>query len=162
MVRLAAEKALKAGLDPVMVVTGAFQQGVENAVRDLAVQLIHNPDWEKGQSTSVKSAVNSLPENAGAVIFFLVDQPKIPIDLIDALVDTHARTLAPIVIPMVDHMRGNPVLFDRVTFKDLSIIEGDSGGQQIFSRYPLTWIPWVTSSVFVDVDTIEDYQALFE
>ncbi|MGD8458463.1 MAG: selenium cofactor biosynthesis protein YqeC, partial [Anaerolineales bacterium] len=55
LVRLAAEKALKAGLDPVVVVTGASHREVRKAVEDLEVDIVHNPDWEKGQSTSVKS-----------------------------------------------------------------------------------------------------------
>ncbi|MGD8457540.1 MAG: hypothetical protein PVF83_14250, partial [Anaerolineales bacterium] len=86
----------------------------------------------------------------------------LPVEFIEALIDTHARTLAPIIAPIVDNKRGNPVLFDKITFNDLSEIEGDIGGRQVFSRYPLTWIPWVDSSVFEDVDTIEDYEALFD
>lgn len=162
MVRVAVEKALKAGLEPVLVVTGASYPEVQQAVKDLEVQLVHNPDWEMGQSTSVKAGINSLPDDVGAVIFFAVDQPKLPVGFVEALKDTHARTLAPIIVPMVDHKRGNPVLFDMITFKDLSEIEGDVGGRQIFSRYSLTWIPWVDSSVFVDVDTMEEYETLFE
>lgn len=162
MVRLAAEKALKAGLDPVLVVTGASYREVQQAVDDLEVQIVHNPDWDKGQSTSVKAGINSLPDGVGGVIFFAVDQPKLPVGFIEALTDLHSRTLAPIVVPLVDHKRGNPVLFDKITFKELSEIEGDVGGRQIFSRYTLTWIPWVDSSVFVDVDTMQDYTSLLE
>jgi molybdenum cofactor cytidylyltransferase len=162
MVRAVAEKAIKAGLDPVMVVTGASHREVVGAIDDLRVQITRNIDWEMGQSTSVKVAINSLPDDIGAVIIFLVDQPKVPVRFIETLIDTHARTLAPIVVPMVDHMRGNPVLFDKSTFEDFSDIEGDVGGRQIFSRYSLTWVPWVDSSVFADVDTIDDYDALFE
>jgi molybdenum cofactor cytidylyltransferase len=162
MVRLAAEKAIKAGLDPVLVVTGASYQEVQQAVEGLQVQIVHNPDWEKGQSTSVKAGINSLPDSVGGGIFFAVDQPKLPVSFIEALTELHAITLAPIVVPIVDHRRGNPVLFDKLTFKDLSKIEGDIGGRQIFSHYPLTWIPWVDSSVFVDVDTMDDYSSLLE
>jgi molybdenum cofactor cytidylyltransferase len=162
MVRIAVEKAFKAGLDPVVVITGTSHQEVQQSIKDLEVQIVHNPDWEKGQSTSVKAGINSLPDSVGAVIFFLIDQPKIPISFIEALIETHARTLAPIVVPMVNHKRGNPVLFDKITFEDLSDIEGDVGGRQVFSHFHLTWIPWVDSSVFVDVDTMEEYKTLFE
>jgi molybdenum cofactor cytidylyltransferase len=162
LVRVAAEKALKAGLDPVLVVTGAFSQEVQQAVEGLEVQIVQNPDWEKGQSTSVKTGITSLPDSARAVIFFVVDQPKLPIGLVDALIDTHARTLAPIVVPMIDHKHRNPVLFDKITYKDLSKIKGDMGGRQIFSRFPLTLVPWLDSSVLADVDTMEDYEKLIE
>jgi molybdenum cofactor cytidylyltransferase len=161
-VRVAAEKARKAGLDPVVVVAGAYRELVEEAVGDLVIDLVHNPEWKAGQSTSVKAGIDALPEGIGAVIFFLVDQPKIPVNFIETLLDTHTRTLASIVAPMVDYQRNNPVLFDRVTFKDFSAIEGDAGGRQIFSKHQVTWVPWVDSSVFIDVDTMEDYHKLNE
>ncbi len=159
-VRVAAAKAFKAGLDPVVVVTGAYREMVVQAVDDLPVKLVHNPLWKAGQSTSVKTGVDSLPEEIGAVIIFLIDQPKIPISFIQTMIDTHARTLAPIIAPLVDYQRNNPVMFDRVTFKDFSGIEGDVGGRQIFSKHQITWVPWVDSSAFIDVDTIEDYKKL--
>jgi molybdenum cofactor cytidylyltransferase len=161
-VRVAAEKALKAGLDPVLVVTGASHQMVGQAIGDLKVTQVYNPDWEMGQSTSVKAGINAISDSVGAVIFFLVDQPKVPVNFIQALLETHAMTLSPIILPMVDHKRGNPVLFDKITFKEFSNIEGDVGGRQVFSHYPLTWVPWVDSSVFTDVDTMEDYKNIFD
>jgi molybdenum cofactor cytidylyltransferase len=90
----------------------------------------------------------------------LVDQPQIPADLLRALVDTHASSLAPIVAPMVDGRRGNPVLFDRVTFPDFAGIEGDVGGRAVFSKHPVAWLPWLDASAALDVDTPADYQRL--
>jgi hypothetical protein len=30
----------------------------------------------------------------------------------------------------------------------------------LFSRYPVSWLPWNDASVLFDVDTLEDYQSL--
>ncbi|MEN8241569.1 MAG: molybdenum cofactor cytidylyltransferase, partial [Chloroflexota bacterium] len=64
--------------------------------------------------------------------------------------------------PMIDHRRGNPVLFDRETFRDLTSISGDIGGRKIFSRYPVHFLPWLDPRMGLDVDSQEDYQRLID
>ncbi len=49
-VRAVAKTALTAGLSPVVVVTGAQAEAVEAAVQDLPVTIIHNANWQTGQS----------------------------------------------------------------------------------------------------------------
>lgn len=159
-VRCVARTALQAGLSPVIVVTGAWGEAVAEAVSDLLIRIANNPDWQAGQGGSVRTGVQALPAESGAAVFLLVDQPQIPSTLIGALVAEHAHTLAPIVAPLVDGQRGNPVLFDRVTFPDLLALIGDTGGRVLFPRYKVTWLPWHNTSDLADVDTVEDYQRL--
>ena len=68
-------------------------------------------------------------------MFLLVDQPFVSAPLVRMLVEEHARTLAPIVAPLIDEQRGNPVLFDRMTFADFAALEGDVGARPLFARY---------------------------
>jgi molybdenum cofactor cytidylyltransferase len=159
-VQQVAQTALQAGLNPVVVVTGAYAEKVEKALEGLEVVVARNAAWKEGQSASVKQGLRMLPQETGAAIFLLVDQPQIPADLLRALVNTHASSLAPIVAPMVDGRRGNPVLFDRVTFPDFAGIEGDVGGRAVFSKHPVAWLPWLDASAALDVDTPADYQRL--
>lgn len=161
-VRAVTKTALTAGLYPVLVVTGAYQNEVENALEGLEVRLVHNPDWEEGQSASVKAGLAALSDHLGPVVFLLVDQPQISPSLVEKLVAAHAETLSPIVAPMVDGRRGNPVLFDRRTFADFAQIEGDAGGRQIFSKYRVEWITWLDPAASLDVDTPEDYARLLK
>jgi molybdenum cofactor cytidylyltransferase len=155
-----ARTALESGLSPVIVVTGAWTEEVSAAVRGLPVRIADNPEWQSGQGSSVSSGVRALPAECGAAIFLLADQPQIPSTLIRELTAEHARTLVPIIAPLVNERRGNPVCFDRVTFPDLLALTGDQGGRALFSRYPVTWLPWHDASVLVDVDTEEDYRKL--
>jgi len=90
----------------------------------------------------------------------LADQPHIPIELVKALGEQHAQTLAPVVAPLIDGRRGNPVLFDRVTFDDLLALSGDVGGRAVFAKHGVTYVPWHEASLLLDVDTPEDYQRL--
>jgi len=135
---------------------------VRAALDGLPVVLTHNPDWNAGQSQSVVAGVSALPKAAGAAIFLLADQPQVPIGLIWGLVEHHAQSLSPVIAPLVDGRRSNPVLFDRVTFPDLSGLTGDVGGRVLFSRYPVSWLPWFDARVALDVDTAGDYASLLE
>jgi molybdenum cofactor cytidylyltransferase len=159
-VRQVAETALSAGLKPVVVVTGANAEQVEAALAGLDVQIMRNFIWYEGQSTSVRAGLKALPRTSGSALFMVVDQPQLPVTLIEALVAAHASSLAPITAPMVDDHRTNPALFDRSTFADFAGLEGDVGGRAIFSRHKVSWLPWLDSSLAIDVDTPEDYSRL--
>jgi molybdenum cofactor cytidylyltransferase len=160
LLRWVVKAALQAGLAPVHVVTGAFAQAVETALDGLEVVITLNPAWEAGQGTSVAAGVRSLPKEVGAALFLLCDQPQVGLHLIQALVEQHAQTLAPIVAPLVDGVRANPVLFDQVTFPDLVNLRADIGGRSLFSRYPVSFLPWQDPAVLLDIDTLEDYQRM--
>jgi molybdenum cofactor cytidylyltransferase len=160
-VRCVAQAALAAGLDPVLVVTGAHADRVEAAVHDLPVRTIHNPDWQQGgQSSSIRTGLERLGPLAGGAIFLLSDQPQVTTDILAALLECHARSLCPIAAPWVKGRRANPVLFDRSVFPQLGQISGDSGGRALFGRIPVTDLPWQDESLLLDVDTPEDYRWL--
>jgi molybdenum cofactor cytidylyltransferase len=159
-VRHVARTALGAGLSPVMIVTGAHTPEIRAVTADLPVMLVHNPDWEAGQSTSLHCGLRALPDTIGSAVFLLADQPQIPVELVSALIEQHAQSLSPIVAPLVGERRGNPVLFDRETFADLLSLAGDVGGRAVFAKHPIAYVPWHDASVLLDVDTPEDYQRL--
>jgi molybdenum cofactor cytidylyltransferase len=160
LVTHAAETALAGGLSPVLVVTGADQEKVTRVLEDLPVQCAHNPDWEQGQSSSVRTGIKSLPRDVGGAIFLLVDQPFIPPELIQRLVKAHAVNRAPIIHPQVNDERANPVLFDREVFQELCSLKGDTGGRALFSTFTSRVVPWDNDLILKDIDTPEDYEIL--
>jgi molybdenum cofactor cytidylyltransferase len=160
LVRHTARLALAANLSPVVVVTGFVAEQVQAALHDLPVTCVRNPSWEAGQSTSLIAGLRALPPESGAAIFLLADQPTVSASLVRGLVEAHARTLAPIIAPMVDGQRANPVLFDRKVFPELLALRGDVGGRAIFSRQPVQWLPWHDQAPLFDIDSPEDYQRL--
>jgi molybdenum cofactor cytidylyltransferase len=162
LVRHVALAALSANLSPLVIITGAYPDLVQQALEGLPVQIIHNPDWQLGLSASVRCAVNALPESVGAAVFLLADQPQVPVTLMRNLVEIHAHSQSPIVAPLVDGQRANPVLFDRQTFSDLQNVTGDAGGRALFARYPVEWLPWHDANLLLDVDSPEDYQMLLD
>jgi molybdenum cofactor cytidylyltransferase len=160
LIRHVVEKACWAGLFPVYVVLGAVVGPIKAALSGLSVRFINNPDWEMGQSSSLRVGVQALPPRTGAAVFMLADQPQIPITLLGKLVERHHQTLGPIIAPRVEGQRGTPVLFDRVAFQELQKIQGDQGGRAVFSRYAPQWIDWFDDRILLDVDTPKDYNRL--
>ncbi|MBK7455622.1 MAG: putative selenium-dependent hydroxylase accessory protein YqeC [Anaerolineales bacterium] len=167
-VRHVAETALQAGLWPVVVVTGFHSEEVESALHGLPVNIIHNPDYLQGQSTSIRTGIDFLKpgrphDTIGSAIFLLTDQPQIPVEVLRALVESHTQKMQAIAAPLVlGSRRANPVLFDRSTFPDLLQLEGDVGGRAIFSKYKVEYMPWHDELLLLDVDNPEDYQRLVE
>lgn len=157
-----ANTALQAGLDPVIIVCGAEMEALQRVLSDLPVEFIFNPDWQRGQGTSVRLGTQVVGLRSGAILFMLADQPQIPIRLLRSLVEAHAQKLNPITGPLVDGQRANPVLFDQSTFKALLSLSGEVGGRQLFSKYPVNWIPWYDPLPLFDIDTPEDYQRFLE
>jgi molybdenum cofactor cytidylyltransferase len=113
----------------------ALGSRVLGSSQERPISVVLNPDWAAGQSTSVRAGLAALPENVGAVIFHLADQPGVTPAVIDALIERHAATLAPVVWPEYDERRGNPALFDRATFFELNRITGDVGGKPVLLAY---------------------------
>ena len=163
-VRAVARTALQAGLSPVLVVTGANAEKVESALHGLAVTLIKNQGWQTGQASSIKLGIEALTSpsslKVGGAVFLLADQPQVTVSVLRALVEKHAESLHPIIAPMVMDQRANPVLFDRVAFRDLLTLEGDVGGRAIFHKHRVEYLPWHDNRLLLDVDTPEMYQRL--
>jgi molybdenum cofactor cytidylyltransferase len=178
-IRAVAQTALAADLFPIIVVTGSRAEEVEAAIRDLPVTITRNRDWQSGQSSSIRAGLIAMPppslrvtspisgirngggrEGVSVAIFLLADQPQVTPSVLRALVERHSLDLSPIVAPQVQGQRANPVLFDRVTFPDLLALTGDVGGRGIFSKHPVTTLPWHDESLLLDVDTPEDYKKL--
>jgi molybdenum cofactor cytidylyltransferase len=160
-IRHVTETALHAGLEPVVVVTGFRHTDVESHLQDLPVRIVHNPQYEQGQSASIKAGISTLHSNIGSAIFLLADQPQIPAAVIRALSEAHESDRQPILAPLVlEERRANPVLFDRITFPDLMQLTGDVGGRAIFDKHKVSYLPWHDDILIFDVDKPEDYEKL--
>jgi molybdenum cofactor cytidylyltransferase len=143
-----------------VVVVGNAADQVIAALQGLPLTFVRNPNWESGQASSIAAGVDALPLQTGAAVFMVADQPLLPVGLLRSLVELHATQLAPIVAPLIDGQRGNPVLFDCRLFTALRSLSGDLGGRALFSRVQPVWLPWSDPAALMDVDTPEDYARL--
>ena len=155
------DTALASAAKPVVVVLGAEAERCRAALADRPVEVVVNKSWMEGQSTSMKAGLAALPANIGGAVFFLVDLPAVPADLIDRLLQRHRETLAPLVWPEFTGRRGNPILFDRALFSELRQISGDTGGKPVLLRHQDLAERVIVSdkSVLQDFDRPEDLAA---
>jgi molybdenum cofactor cytidylyltransferase len=160
LIRHVVTNALTADLSPLIVVLGAHANEIIKEIADLPVVVVNNEEWQKGQSTSLRAGLDVLPNQVGAAMFLLADQPMISPSLLKSLIEVHTKTLAPIIAPNIQGKRGNPVLFDRDTFTDLKNIHGDTGGRVLFDRYPVMYLAVDDEPILHDIDTLDDYQQL--
>jgi molybdenum cofactor cytidylyltransferase len=158
MIRYVAEQALLSGLDPLIVVVGAASDQVSAALDGLPIRIVHNPDWEAGQSTSVLAGLKSLPLKTGAVLYILGDQPYVNSDMMHALVERWRVTGAAIVAPLVAGQRANPVLFDRDTFPQFAGLSGDQGARALLQKFKVEYLEWHDERALFDIDAQEDYE----
>ncbi|MEG6615946.1 selenium cofactor biosynthesis protein YqeC [Peptococcaceae bacterium 1198_IL3148] len=147
----------------VVVVTGAYNEEIRQALTGLPVKFVHNKNWAAGQATSVKKAVQSLNSSAQAVLFALADQPLIDVELLNNLVSAYQDAGASIVIPRCQGRRGNPVLFDlNIWRQQLLNLTGDQGARSIIQANPqaVKHLELTSRHYFIDVDTPDDYQKM--
>ena len=154
------QNAITAGLNPVYVVTGSDREQIEAVLSNLPVTCVYNPDWVKGQSTSMKIGLAALPPSCDRVMFLLSDQPQVSPFMIRQLIERHNVQRSVITAPLVGGQRGNPVLFGREAFDALMTIAGDQGGRAVFSKYKLDYLTWVDRRDAFDVDQEADIAKL--
>ncbi len=155
-----AQNASDAGLTPLIVVTGAESEAVKAVLTGLPVTVVHNPDWQAGQSTSLKRGVQALPKDCQAAVFLMSDQPQVSPTLIRSVVETYYTHRLPIVAPLIAGRRANPVLFAREVFDALKAIQGDQGGRAVFKQFEVAWLEWTDERDGLDVDDEAAYARL--
>jgi molybdenum cofactor cytidylyltransferase len=154
--------ALESGLDPVIIVTGYKNLEITQEVDQLAVIIVHNPEWQRGQGSSIKTGMTALPGDVTACFFLMCDQPLIKKEQIEMIIQTFLKKDAVIVVPRHGGRPGNPALFDRVTFDELKNLPDGSGGKKLFEQYPVTYMESPDDTILFDIDTEQDYQRLKE
>jgi molybdenum cofactor cytidylyltransferase len=156
LVRRVVEQALASRARPVLVVTGHERERVTAALSGLDVGFTHNPDYAEGLSTSVKAGIAALPTEADAAVICLGDMPHIDAALINRLIDAFdPANGALIVVPTSGGKRGNPVLWGRRFFAELSALQGDVGARHLIGTHSdvLAETPVESRAVLLDIDT---------
>jgi molybdenum cofactor cytidylyltransferase len=158
LIRIAAEQALASRARPVIVVTGHQHDKVAAALKGLDVRLMHNPGFAEGLSTSLKTGLAAVPDEADGAVVCLGDMPQVNAELIDRLAaafDPERGAL--VVVPTIGGKRGNPVVWARRFFAELMGLDGDVGARHLIGRYPeaVTEVPLSDTAALTDVDTPE-------
>ena len=119
LVHRAVRRALDAGLDPVVVVTGHEQERVRAAVADLDVLHAHNPDPSSQNHVSFHLGLQQAAD-ADAAIILLADMVRVE----TATIRTVATAPGRIVMSRFGDIMAPPMRFPRDLFDALAIRNG--------------------------------------
>ncbi len=142
------------------VVTGHQQEMVRKELEETSVTFVNNPEYSKGLSTSLRTALAVLPQEVSGVLVCLGDMPFVCSQHIDALVDSFdSVTERQICVPTFNGKRGNPVLWDRLYMQEMMEVRGDVGAKHIIGDYDefVTEVELNDPGVVTDIDTPEAY-----
>ena len=153
-----------AGVDELVVVLGHHAERIALAVQEFPVTVVHNPDPDADQVSSLRIGLQALSPKIDTVLVALADQPLINSqdinDLIGAYKKRPAGTL--VVQPEVDGQPGNPVMFSGEVREQILAGEARLGCKQWQAAHPEQVHRWATTNqrYRTDVDTPEDIEAL--
>ena len=159
MVRRSARHALNSGA-PVIVVTGADAEQVEDALAGLSVHIVRNSAWAEGMGRSLAVGIAELQRcfpHATCALLCLADQPMIEQALFDELFERHRIAGDRILACEHAGVTGPPVLFPRDCFQMLVNWSGPDGARALLEREPAR-VERFSNRGGIDVDTQEDLQ----
>jgi molybdenum cofactor cytidylyltransferase len=113
------------------VVLGAHAEPIAKEVALNPDEVVLNEQWEKGQLSSIRAAIRSLPPGTDGIMVFLIDHPLISKNLVDGLIEQFYATRAPIVLPVFEGRRGHPVIFTAALYTELGEASDEVGARSV-------------------------------
>jgi molybdenum cofactor cytidylyltransferase len=156
MVRGVVEMLRQSRADPIVVVTGHERERVAATLKDLSVTLVHNSDFAQGLSTSLKVGLASLGADIDGALVCLGDMPRVSAAEVDRLIGAFNPVEGRgIVVPTLKGKRGNPVLWSKHFFAEMTQVSGDVGARHLIGTYPemVAEVEMVGDGVLTDIDT---------
>jgi molybdenum cofactor cytidylyltransferase len=156
MIRQTVETVLQSRASPIVVVTGHDEQGVRDALKDLNVSFVHNPNYAEGISTSLAAGVAGLPLHIDGALMVLGDMPLVPAATLNKLITAFDPTeRRSICVPIFHGERGNPILWGRQHFSEFAGLKGDKGAKVLLvvNSDQVVEVPAGNEGVLTDFDT---------
>jgi CTP:molybdopterin cytidylyltransferase MocA len=156
---------VEAGLDDIVVVVGADAAAIRAKSRPVVgVRIVDNPDFEKGQLTSLLAGMRAIDTaRVAAVLVTLTDVPLVSAGTVRTLLETQNRLNATIVRPVSNGRHGHPVIFSRTLFPELQRADPSLGAKPVVRAHAAEMIevPVDDEGAFTDIDTPEEYERVF-
>lgn len=159
------DAALASKLGKVILVLGFHHESILSALngkRQSRLEIVLNPDYRQGQSTSLRAGLEHVADRFDAVMFMVADQPMLNAKTIDFLLDAYRRSGKDVCVPIFRGERGNPAIFGRDMFVELLGIRGDTGARMLIRSCPqrvfFAEIP--DPLCLSDIDTESDLETL--
>jgi molybdenum cofactor cytidylyltransferase len=142
-----------------VIVVGAHRERVRAAIpRDMRIVIVDNPNYSRGQLSSLQVGVAALQRDSAGALVHLGDHPKVRVETFRAIVDTYNRTGKSIVIARHDGHRGHPAIFDRAIFGELLSAPEEEGARYVVNADPsrVGYVDLDDPGIILDLDTPSD------
>lgn len=156
LIRVTVESVLKSAASPVLVVTGNQAEEVRASLYGLEVAIADNPDYAQGLSTSLRAGLAALPDAVAGAVVCLGDMPLVEPAVIDRLIAAFNPAEGRLIcVPAHDGKIGNPILWGREFFAEMSTLGGDRGARSLLDEHgdQVVEIAVSNDSVLTDIDT---------
>lgn len=156
MISWVAEALTSSQIETVIAVTGHERENVGKTLSDYSFQLVHNPGYAEGISTSLRTGLAALPDDVDGVLVCLGDMPKITAGQINKLIAAFDPVEGrEIIVPTCDGKRGNPVLWSKRFFNEMREVAGDVGAKHLLGEHAdsVCEVEMNDRSVLLDIDS---------
>jgi len=145
--------------DQLLCAVGGSAEEVRARVDLSGVEVVENPAFGGGCSSSIAAALAHVDRRADVLVLLLGDQPGVSPASVAALLAR--RGDAVFAVCRYDDGRGHPFAFDRAAFGELATMHGDKAVWKLLKRHgaAVVEVP-VAGAVPFDVDTWDDYHAV--
>lgn len=120
-------------------VTRTEAEQIQSFARESGFAVALNPDPERGVGTSVAIATETLlgidPQLDG-ILYAVADQPYLTKDSVERLIRAFELDASSIASLSFYGTRGNPAIFPRDLFAELTALAEDVGGGTVIQRHP--------------------------
>jgi molybdenum cofactor cytidylyltransferase len=160
------DAALASHLAAVVLVLGPHYRKIAGALGQRVghpkLELVFNPRYAEGQSTSLTAGLFRVRDRFSAVMFLLGDQPLVDAATINRMIEKFRNSEKTICVPVHRGQRGNPVLFSRAHYEELARLSGDKGARDIIAARPgqMLEVPVADPCLFRDIDTAADVECV--
>jgi len=160
------EECRQSLVDAVMVVLGHEKESILEQVDFSGVQVVENPNYKSGQTSSFQSALEAMDPGTEAFLNLPVDHPLVTRKEIDALIEAHRnrQDSSKIFIPTFEGQEGRPVLFEISLRQEILSLDPDEPANGLIEKFrnSLVHVPVVNPYIMKDMDTPEDYRECLE
>jgi molybdenum cofactor cytidylyltransferase len=163
MVTRVAETVSQSSASPVSAVTGHQAEKVRQALTSFNFDIVHNPRYAEGISSSLQRGIAALPQGIDGVVVCLGDMPRVTTKVIDKLIAAfNPLEQRAICIPTWQGKRGNPVLLASRFFSEINDIAGDVGARGLLGAYPelVCEVEMDDDGVLLDIDTPQALESM--
>jgi molybdenum cofactor cytidylyltransferase len=130
------------------VVLGAGAETIRSIANLDPSVVILNPEWEKGQLSSIRAGLRSLEGiDIDGIILCPVDHPLVSALLVSELVTKFYELKKAIVLPTYKGRRGHPVIFSKQLFGELLSAPEETGARAVV---------WAHAGEVLEVPTDEE------